>query len=843
MKLIVLFFMIPFVLSAQEILPKAHWDFVSKYCTDCHDEDMYEGNLNLDFEKVNWQSAKVRKHWGDAYTMLERGKMPPKKKKKQPTVDEKKAFMSWLDKKLIAVTPVGGTPIRRLNKREYLSSIKSVFGISSFNLPGSFPMDINSHGFDTEAKTLVVSPSHFEAYAESAVEVADYLFPPHKEAFKARSWSISPQDLTISYSSAYIVDGAMRLASTGSKTRNGTWPTKFEVPVSGKYKIQLDLSTFNPPKENPVVLVKAHKSGRGSGERHLAKFTVQPGAKQKFTLETSLYKGETLLFLYENSPYNYGDKKNFSKFLTKEFGANPKLAAAWAKLKKVPRGGNGWQRVKKVMQDPKLDASKFKPGSKEIDKLIKSMDKNPVNTGETLVYKYFEQGPNVGIHQVKVYGPISLIEDPELVRQEKVLERFLGKYKMTMGEDLENFLGSYLSKVFRRPATVNEIAKYAGFVKQELDAGRRIEDGLHLAVRASLISPSFIYREQGEGKLSQDELASRLSYFLTSSPPDFQLREKADKSDLHNSETLRQQAKRLLKSSESRKFIHDFTAQWLDTDALDVIMPDNKIFRKFNGTHVKAMKDEVETTFREILSKNMSCREFIDPDFIYTNATIGKEIYQLKKLPAGVKKKVARVSIPRGTVKGGILSMPAVMMATANGVDTQPVLRGVWMLENVLGTPPPEPPKNVPALPPDTAGAKDPRDKLKLHMASASCQSCHEDIDPMGFVLENFDPVGRWRDNYPKIGKGKSLKIDSSATMANGEKLKDIRDLKSFLVDNPEYFTGCLARKLMTYATGRQLNYKEKKIISEIVSKNIASGNKFHDLMIDLIDSEVFRAR
>jgi len=156
MKLIVLLLLIPMVLSAFETMPKAQWDFVSKYCTDCHDEDMYEGDLNLDLEKVDWSSAKVRKHWGDAYIMLEREKMPPKKKKKQPTSQERKAFLTWLDRQLVATSPVGGTPIRRLNHREYLQTIRTVFGINDFDLPGSFPKDINSHGFDTEAKKLVV---------------------------------------------------------------------------------------------------------------------------------------------------------------------------------------------------------------------------------------------------------------------------------------------------------------------------------------------------------------------------------------------------------------------------------------------------------------------------------------------------------------------------------------------------------------------------------------------------------------------------------------------------------------------------------------------------------------
>ncbi|MCM8526531.1 MAG: DUF1587 domain-containing protein, partial [Lentisphaeraceae bacterium] len=461
MKWLILLLFVPQLLPALETMPKAQWEFVSKYCTDCHDEDMYEGNVNLDFEKVNWQSAKVRKHWDKAYTMLERGKMPPKSKKKQPTSEELRSFMLWLDQKLMTSSPVGGTAIRRLNHREYRSTVQSVFGIKDFKLPGSFPKDINSHGFDTEAKMLVISPSHFESYTEAAVKVADYLFPPQKEAFEPREWNIDPKDMTISYSSAYIVDGAMRLASTGSKTRNGSWPTKFETPVSGKYKVTVVLSTFNPPKnKQPVFNLKSQKNGRGSSERDLGKFTIKEGAPQKFEVEVVLYRGETLLFLYENSPYNYGNKNGFKKFLAKEFVANPKLAAAWAKLGKVPRGGIGWERLKKTMAEEELDAGKFKPGSKALEKLLGSMDKNPVNTGETLVYKYFEEGPNIGIHNVQIEGPLEEIEDQEIKRQETVQNKFLGTYDKTDGEALTSFVRVYLEKAFRRQVQDSEVSKY-----------------------------------------------------------------------------------------------------------------------------------------------------------------------------------------------------------------------------------------------------------------------------------------------------------------------------------------------------------------------------------------------
>ena len=243
MKVLYFLFLLPFTLSAIEAIPKTQWKFVERYCVDCHDEDMNEGNVNLDFEKVNWQDPDIRKHWGIAHKMLKTNKMPPQRKKKQPTAAEKKSFLTWLDQKLIQIEPIGGTTIRRLNKREYLATVSDIFGMKNFNLPGSFPQDISAHGFDTLAKDLVVSPSHFEAYKETAIAVADYLFPPFKEVQKKQAWNIKPEDLTISYSSAYLVDGAMRIASRGTKARNGTWPSKFEAPVSGTYKVKVVLST------------------------------------------------------------------------------------------------------------------------------------------------------------------------------------------------------------------------------------------------------------------------------------------------------------------------------------------------------------------------------------------------------------------------------------------------------------------------------------------------------------------------------------------------------------------------------------------------------------------------
>ena len=194
--------------------------------------------------------------------------------------------------------------------------------------------------------------------------------------------------------------------------------------------------------------------------------------------------------------------------------------------------------------------------------------------------------------------------------------------------------------------------------------------------------------------------------------------------------------------------------------------------------------------------------------------------------------------------------MPAVLMATANGVDTQPVLRGVWVLENILGNPPPDPPNAVPALTPDTRGTNSPKERLAAHMATESCAACHRSIDPLGFVLENFDPVGRWRDHYPKFveknGKSNRVdgpKIDTSGKLPDGKRLDDIQDLKRWLRNNPEPFARCISEKLLTYATGRPMNYRERTIIKDIVASQAANDYRFRDLLLALIQSDIFRTK
>ncbi|MEQ9411389.1 MAG: DUF1588 domain-containing protein [Fuerstiella sp.] len=240
---------------------------------------------------------------------------------------------------------------------------------------------------------------------------------------------------------------------------------------------------------------------------------------------------------------------------------------------------------------------------------------------------------------------------------------------------------------------------------------------------------------------------------------------------------------------------------------------------------------------------------------MFTDSEVGWDIYALAdfkptkgaKISKQQRNRLVRVDIPRHGRHGGLLSMSAPMMATANGVDTQPVLRGVWVLDNIMGAPPPEPPDAVPALTPDITSATTVRERLAAHMTDRSCAVCHREIDPLGFALESFDPVGRWRDHYPVFREedGKTIiddgpEVETDGVMPDGTKLKDVRDLKQWLVEHPEVFAGFLSEKLLTYATGRRMNYRERRIIATLVHEQLANNLRFQDLMVTLISSEIF---
>ena len=850
-------------LHAAERVPERSTEFLTVYCLDCHDAATAEGEVNLAFSDIAWGTEAARHHWERVLNVLAAGAMPPKDST-QPDVAERSAMLQWLDESLTKHSKTGGTVLRRLNRDEYRYSIRRLFGMS-FELPDGFPQDTGDQQFDTIGDRLILSPPLMNAYADVASDIADEIFSPVRPAPVSTVRNVTPDELVISYSSGSVRENAMRLASKCSPMmRSCTWPSKVEITDSGLYRLRIDASTFRPVSTDPMLLkvLASDVSGKDSVNVNSLRLLKQVKVLQQeattFEFEAKLYEGQTVVFHYANAPLNSdrAAKESLQAWFQSKFESDPRYLAAWQQLTQDDsrggfRGGLGWQRVKYFMAGDELDISQATIGSDATKKLLKAIAGNPVLYTETIAYDSFENGPALEIHGMEIEGPLSRVDGPRDTTRKKIQSGILGAdFDPDNEKQVRNMLTGFLSGAFRRPVQPEIVDGFQQLLKQHQAGGQSFEQGMHLVLRAALISPRFLYREMTEGPLDEYDLASRLAFFLTSHPPDEKLFTLAKQGKLRDVRTLRAQALRLMPRDQAAPMVRRFTGQWLDTDRLEDIMPDPRL--KFSEEDQRRSRQEVKMFFAEMVKQNLPMTDFVSPDFTFTSAGIAKNIYGLNTDAYDPKNKsMQRVTLPRDGRYGGILGQAAVLMATANGVDTQPVVRGVWVLENILGDPPPPPPKAVPAITPDTAGAKTPRELLAAHATEDSCAACHRKIDPIGFALENFDAVGRWRNHYPvwsKDEKGRPVSstgaiIDSSGQLPDGTSIADIVDLKRWVTNNIDQFSQCLAEKLMTYATGHKPNYVERKEIAAIVERNYETGNGFQDLIVALVLSETFRTK
>lgn len=845
------------VAATAEKLTGEPLQFLSDYCIDCHDADTAKGKVVLDFLEVDWQSAEQSRLLERVHRVMENGDMPPPKKRNQPSASEQDAMLTWLDESLSTKVALGGTPLRRMNRLEYTNTINDLFGIQ-FALPPGFPPDTRSHGFDNQGSGLVLSPPLLEAYAESAALIADQVFAPPPKPVPSTTTTVTPETMSISYSSGVRTDNAMRLGcKSDPMARSCSWPTKFEAKGSGVYRIRVQASAFQPHDGQTLklhVYARPMDGNDGAGVstlRRLGEFDVKAGKPQTFDFEADLYRGETLAYHFANAELDSdnGDKDELRALLEDKFRNDKRLLAAWMSVTHNSglRGGVGWQRVKAWLERDDLDLSKADIESEAAQKMLTEMVRNPVNYVETIIYQYFEEGPALDIHETQIEGPLRYVQDPEDRAQKRRRLNFLGERGDLREDDwARQGIEKFLTRAFRRPAQAEAVNEYFDLYRAHKAAGHGFDAALHLVIRTALTSPNFLYRSKGpDGKLDDFEFASRLSYFLTASPPDAKVWEAAENGRLTAQNAAVFQANRLIDSNRFDHFVRSFTQQWLGLHELVNIMPDPKLGR-FRDSDRKALESEAEMFFETMIHENRPLTDFIDPDFTFTSPDVGSQIYGLEFDKAQKIKgtQVQRVSLERGGRFGGILGQAGVMMATANGVDTQPVLRGVWVLENVLGDPPPPPPEAVPAITPDTRGAKTVRDLLTAHTSEESCARCHVKIDPLGFVLENFDPIGQWRDTYTAPDrKAKGAPIDPAGTLPDGTPLKDVRDLKRYLVDHIDAFAACLAEKLFTYGTGRSPNYREQKQLEAIAIDIVSKKAGTRDLLLAVIDSEAFRTK
>jgi hypothetical protein len=409
-------------------------------------------------------------------------------------------------------------------------------------------------------------------------------------------------------------------------------------------------------------------------------------------------------------------------------------------------------------------------------------------------------------------------------------------------ETARAILDRFVPRAFRRPAREGEIEKYFALFEAAQQKGEPFEPALLLALRGMLVSPHFLFRLEDVNATSEPrlvgshELASRLSYFLWASMPDDELMRLAAEDKLNEPETLRQQVGRMLKDRKTRESVESFVEQWLGTRELGRnVKPDPKLNRYTNELEW-ALKQEPVLFVQYVLAENRSLLELLDADYAFLDSKLARH-YGIRA--ENLKQQLTKVDLPADSHRGGLLGMAGVLTVSSLPHRTSPVLRGIWVREVLLGSPPPSPPPNVPPLDEKQAAAslQSIRELLEQHRASATCAACHDFIDPIGFGLENYDLLGRWRSEEG------GRPVDAKGKLPDGTEFDGPQELKQVLLGRKDKFVRHLTTKMLGFALGRGLTIEDQCTVNEIATKVKEGEYRSHVLMAEIVCSVPFRYR
>jgi hypothetical protein len=470
-------------------------------------------------------------------------------------------------------------------------------------------------------------------------------------------------------------------------------------------------------------------------------------------------------------------------------------------------------------------------------------------------------GPGVLVQAVEVEGPLHDAWPPashrrlfgELPQAPTATNRSRVEVVSKAPEgDAERVIRDFARRAFRRPITDADAAPFVAVAKKRLADGATFEEAVCAGLKGVLVSPHFLYLRENNGRLDNHALAARLSYFLTSAPPDAELLALAAEGHLWNPGVLHTQVARLLDNPRAAAFHESFVGQWLGLRDIDFTEPSHILYPEYDHALRVAMVREAELFFAALLKDDLPLTNVVASDFSLLNARLARH-YGI----AGVDGwDFRRVRLPAESHRGGLLTMAAVMKVTANGTSTSPVIRGAWVMDRILGTPPPKPPPDIPAVEPDIRGATTIREQLAKHRAVASCATCHARIDPPGFALESFDVIGGYREHYRTTGRGQPVtvdgrrmpylhgpKVDPSDALPDGARFANIDGLRQLLLRDKDQLARALVVKLVTYGTGGPPEPADREEIERIVADVRAKGYGMRTLVHAVVQSKLFREK
>jgi mono/diheme cytochrome c family protein len=440
-------------------------------------------------------------------------------------------------------------------------------------------------------------------------------------------------------------------------------------------------------------------------------------------------------------------------------------------------------------------------------------------------------------------GSVEVVNPPEAPKKPETYHRIMiGQKDAQTRERAREILNSFSKKAWRRPVARNEIDRLLKLYDLGQKQGESFDKSVELAIQAVLVSPHFLFRVEADRPadkpdnsypLNDWEIASRLSYFLWSTMPDDELFRLAEQGKLRDPAVREAQVRRMVKDAKAFALVEDFGDQWLNLRLLQSVQPSKHEYLNYDQALNTAMRKETELFFENIMREDRSILEFLDADYTFVNERLAKH-YGISGVTGEQFRKVKLTDRNRG----GVLTQASVLTLTSNPTRTSPVKRGKWILENMLGAPPPNPPPDVPDLKEgDAALTGSLRQRMEQHRANPSCATCHEKMDPLGFGFENFDGIGAWRS---KDGK---FPIDASGELPNGQKFNGPAELKALLKSKEDQFRKCLAEKMLTFALGRGLESADKPTLEAISRAVAADGNRFSRLVVEIVQSDAFLRR
>ncbi len=807
----------PPVAFSAEIPPSVKRVFAT-HCVHCHDDSTKKGGLSLESLKPDFSQP----GWVRVHDKLVRGQMPPAGEG-QPGPAEIRQVTDWLSQELSRATLAGRaqngrTPLRRMNRREYETTLHDLLGIA-VPLRDMLPEDNLIHGFDTLARGLETSASHLLSYqraADRALAEALPTFPAasvaKRHSGKAYLESRLPVHRTSGIDPFVRVDGDTLIYHAtvgGDMGMQAPHP-----PMPGRYRIRAAVRPVNNG-DRPMTVFVGKRVDRFQAEKHLHivdYFDIPAGKTTVIEVETDLKYSQGNQFIFFEAlglPSNGEVAKqrgaDGGKPLPADF-AGPGLATEWAELEGPLDVELGVRRMfGDLPREPRM------PEGRSLPENWRSW---PV-PGEFTKY-------------------------PLMARSDAPTQ------------DAERLIRSFLRLAFRRPPTEQQVAHHVAIVKQVMDQGDDFDEAMRAGYKAILCSSNFLYYIEPPGRLDDYAIAARLARLLWSSMPDNELFAAAEQGELSTANGLRAQTERMLGDRKAERFIRTFTDQWLNLAGFLDMAPDG-IYVEYDAMLAWSLPQESRAFFREMLRNDLPVSSVVQTDWTFLNERLARHY----GLPPVQGTQLRRTSLTSGSRRGGLITHGSILKMTTNASYTSPVKRGAWIMERIVGLPPDPPPPDVAAVEPDIRGANTIREQLDKHKNVAVCSQCHRQIDPPGFALENYDVVGGWREryrvkqggqgndyvelaNYPGRRVWLAKPVDARGETDDGQSFADIDEYKSLLLRDQDQLARNLGEKLVLYATGAEIDFADRAVIEQIVRDTKKSNYGLRSLLHAVTQSPLF---